>query len=126
MTGAVIDLDAPAQEETPEASEKIRDNGNGTKTLTLDYPVTLKTKVQGGPVKEERITELTFRRMTGGDVRALANIRQNEGEAMALIFKRLCGITDIVFDQIDAADLAEGGKIVEDFFPKSLRAGAAF
>lgn len=117
----VIDLDAPAAQ-AAQAVGKITTHADGSKTLVLDYPVTLTTKVQGALPQEDKITQLTFRRMNGADLRAIGNLK-NEGDMIALIFQRLCNITPPVFDRLDAVDIAAATEVLADFFPKSLRPG---
>lgn len=98
------------------------DNQDGTKTLQLNHPVTVKFKGQNGDEREEKITSLTFRRCTGGDMRAIAQVK-NEIEMSAVLFTRLCNIRMDVYDRLDAEDITRGAEIMEGFLPKSPKTG---
>lgn len=110
MSGVVVDETVP----------KVSKNGDGTVTLTLAHPVSLLLR-KGNEEKTETVSTLKFRRVTGGDIRALGNIKK-EGDMIADLFCRLTGIAPVVFDRLDAEDIAEGAEIIEDFLPQSLRA----
>jgi hypothetical protein len=92
---------------------------NGVYTLDLKYPKTVKFR-SGNQEREETFSQLTVRRMTGGDIRAIANLK-NEGDQMREIICRLAGISAPVFDALDAEDIAEVGTLIESFLPASLR-----
>ena len=122
MTGGdvilVEDAEVPVNEASP---ERITVNADGTKTLQLLYPKTVKFR-KGGQETEKTFDALTFRRPTGGDMRAVANL-QKEGDQLTLMFTRLANIPEALFDVLDAADIEAATEVMEDFLPKRLKAG---
>ena len=112
-------VDAPASE----SQANIIENDDGSKTLTLQYPVQVKFRRNGKEV-EESIEHLKFRRMNGGDMRAVAGIK-DEGEMIAKLVCRLTNITGSVFDALDYADIMSAAEVVNGFFPDGLKTGVA-
>lgn len=106
-----------------EQQKNLIENDDGSKTLTLEYPVTVKLRRNGKEV-EEVYHELRFRRMNGGDLRVVAGIK-DEGQMIARVFTRLTGIPDSVFDALDTTDILAATEIINDFFPDGLKTGVS-
>ena len=104
--------------------KRLVENGDGTWTLSLTYPITRTLRDSNGVETQQGINELTFRRIKGGDIRALANVTK-QGDQFATLFVRLTGITMPDFDKLDAVDLLEVGDLFDDFLPEHLKTGAA-
>lgn len=102
--------------------KRLIDNGDGTWTLPLAYPIDRTLRDSSGQERVETVESLTFRRVKGGDIRALANITK-QGDQFATLFVRLANITMPDFDKLDAADLMEVESLVEDFLPEHLKTG---
>jgi hypothetical protein len=79
----------------------------------LKYPVEIKT-VHGTVI--ESMSSLTFRRLKGVDLTAIANAAaRGHGEALKCIVCLATSITPMVYDQLDATDLTEVGEIAAGF-----------
>lgn len=61
-------------------------NPDGSVTLTLDFPVTLKLRQvgSGAPVREEPFTQLVLRRLNGADVRKMIGSKNSDNTGLAL------------------------------------------
>ncbi len=91
---------------------------DGSVTLPLRYPVTLKYRDGGsGDVREEHYESFRFRRLTGADLRAIAGADAADRQAVAIgraadvrpaLMQRL-------FDRMDAADAIACGQVVAYF-----------
>mgnify|MGYP001433004952 CR=1 FL=1 len=92
-----------------------------TRTLVLKYPYK-KTFRQGNEEREEIVSELKFRRLSAGDLRAIGGIKSEIEQGLKLL-ARSCGLTDSEFDKIDVEDMEAAGKLIEDFLPASLKTG---
>lgn len=108
---------------TDAKSKRLIENPDGTYTLPLLYPIKSTVRGSDGQEREEEKTELTFRRLKGGDIRALGNVSK-QGDQFATVIVRLAGITMHEFDKLDAKDLMEVEGLVEDFLPEHLKTGA--
>ena len=99
-------------------------NGDGSVTLPLKYPRTLKTK-KNGTVREKRFDELVFHRLTGADQRAIAAASEEMQNVIA--FARATRLNQAVmnalWDRMDAADLAAGGQVINNFFASGRTTG---
>jgi len=83
-------------------------------TCRLIVPVDLKNKA--GEVVE-RLTELTFKRLKGADMRRVLNAKdKGTGEMMAALVCASAGIPPSTFDQLDGADVIKAGDVASDFF----------
>lgn len=93
-------------------------NPNGTVTLKLAAPVSLKTRNSAGVVTETVYDSFTLRRFNGADQRA---IRQLTGDAMTIeMFARAANVRNPVmnalYDRMDAYDIGRIGEVIEYFF----------
>lgn len=85
---------------------------------TLKYPVELKSR-EGSVV--ETVTELTFKRLNGGDARKALNAKdKGMGEMVMVLVCASAGIPPSTFDKLDAEDVFKAQDIASDFFGLSL------
>lgn len=87
------------------------------KTYPLKYPVTV-TLTQGGQSREETISQLSFRRLTVADLKAVASFT-NDTERGLQLLRRSTELSETAFDKIDLEDLGNAQEFIGDFFPKS-------
>lgn len=87
---------------------------NPAATLELQYPI------KWGKKDPELIETLEFRRMKARDLR---NLPDGDGERTIVLVARLTGHPPSAIDELDGADLAAAGKIIEGFLPKSPETG---
>jgi hypothetical protein len=92
---------------------RVTDNDDGSKTLKLNWPVTVRYRQSGGGERTEEIAELVIRRPKGRDMRALGGMAAAQAGTQMLC--RLAGISQAAFDALDGADIAAAMKIVADF-----------
>lgn len=119
----IIEADAAAEVSVPasgDANSRIVDQPNGTKTLFLVHPIPQRFRSPNGTERDEMIKELNFRRVTLGDLTAMANIK-SEGDRLMAIFVRLTGQAQRVLEKMDAEDVAAAEGIVDGFLPSSLK-----
>lgn len=117
----VIDEDAGDGEGLPPSAIP---NGDGSVTLPLLYPRSLRTRKNG--VEAERVfTELTFHRLTGADQRAIA--ATSDEMTVVTTFARSTRLPQLVmvalFDVMDMADIDNGGRIISAFLPSGRKTG---
>ena len=99
-------------------------NEDGTVTLTLKHPRTLKVR-SGGQVRDKDYGTLTFHRMTGADMRAVSAASKDSSVIVA--FARSTRIQQVVmnalFDIMDGADIQAAGEVIEYFFGNGRKTG---
>jgi len=84
-----------------------------TERLELEYPIEYKGAL---------IKELTLRRPKGNDMRWLPKGGADVSlEQMYPFFALLAGVEEAVFDEMDAADIAAYGEIVNGFMSKPAK-----
>lgn len=96
---------------------------DGRVRLPLLHPVTLRIK-RGDQVREERFEAITFRRLTGADMRAISAAGkdgsivtlQRSSDIAALKFDRL-------FDRMDGADVFAATQVVGFFLKPGPKTG---
>lgn len=72
----------------------------------------------------ETITCLTLRRLTGRDMRAIANAQaKGAGEGLAAMVCASAGIAPSTFDLLDAEDITQVGEVVAGFIGGALQTG---
>lgn len=82
-------------------------------TLVLRHPVELK---QADGTVLERITELTLRRLRGGDVRRLMNAKdKGTGDFTQALVCAAAGIPPSTFDQLDGEDVVAAAEAAGGF-----------
>jgi hypothetical protein len=115
MSDTIIDLDATLVADIKDC---------GAETLILKYPITVKYR-KNNIEREEHITQISFRRCNGGDLKALAQGKTEMDQAI-ILFTRLASIMEAVYDQLDAEDITKGMEIIERFLPQSPKTGTVF
>ncbi|KAA6204502.1 MAG: hypothetical protein DU429_07555 [Candidatus Tokpelaia sp.] len=112
--GAAVVDEAAGDEALP--ARAIR-NANGTITLPLRFPVSVKVKKANGTIAEEKYDRLTFHYLTGADVRAIMTAPKDM--ANITTFSRATKINqavmNVLFDQLHVADINDGVKIMAFF-----------
>lgn len=73
--------------------------------------------------RTETIDRLTFRRVTGADMRALGRFGNDQIAAGIALFCRLSGIPDAVYDKLDGEDVTAAAEIVAGFTGPRRRTG---
>lgn len=87
----------------------------------LKHPLTTRFRGPEGD-REETVTELTLRRLRGGDLRAGATIANDELKGLFYIGK-IAGLETHQVDGLDAADIAELGGILDGFLSDGPKTG---
>ncbi len=121
-------LDADVVDEDINPLDKLPDiavrNANGTVTLPLLYPVTIRSQ-KDGKIREKEYAELTFHRLTGKDQRAIATA-SDETQGM-VSFSQSTKINQAVmnalWDKMDLGDIANGGKVLNHFLNSGQKTG---
>lgn len=118
--------DEGADDIPSEDDHDIVTNKDGTRTITLKYPVTLKLRATDKTVTKKSYDSITFRRCSGSDMKVLGKL-DNDFEIMFALLERLSvGVPNAVFDKMDAIDLEGCQLTVEPFLPKSPKTGNKF
>lgn len=97
---------------------------DGTVLLRLAHPVRLKFK-RGGVVREEAFEELTFHRLTGADMRVIAQAEKGlmDVTAIARSTRMDQGKMNALYDRMDAADAVSCGRVVAHFLGAGTKTG---
>ena len=118
----VVRADAAPADDLPKAARR---NADGSVTLALLHPRTLRTQRGGETVREESYAELVFHRMTGADLRAMASAGKDS--ALTVGFQKSTrlahAIAAALFDKLDAEDAGNALAIVGFFFGNGGRSG---
>lgn len=117
----VIDEDGSVLDKLP---KRAIENADGTVTLPLLYPRKLQTK-KDGKIREREFKELTFHRLTGADQRAIsaASEEMMSVVAFAQSTKLNQAVMNALFDRMDAADIADGGRVLNHFLTSGQKTG---
>lgn len=118
----IIVLDeVQAQSSEHIAGEKgsVIDNADGSKTYYLKYPLKYQEK-KGEPIIT--LDRINIRRPNAGDMK-MAEKEMNDMTRAEMLFNRLTGLKDGLFDQFDLADMAKFTEITEDFLPTPPKNG---
>ncbi|RFC63603.1 hypothetical protein DYI37_11395 [Fulvimarina endophytica] len=117
----VIDEDADL-DPSDRLPKRAVQNSDGSVTLPLRFPRTLKTK-KGGRVRERQFTDLVFHRLTGADQRAIAaaSAESQDVTAFARSTRLNQAVMNALFDKMDIADVADGGRVLNNFFASGTR-----
>ncbi|MGN6777570.1 hypothetical protein [Rhizobium sp.] len=117
----VVDENANPLDTLPE--DALR-NSDGTVTLPLHFPVTVRTK-KDGKIKEKVYQDLVFHRLVGADQRAIAAV--SEEHTTVVTFSRSTrinqAIMNAIFDKMDLADVARAGRVLNHFLTSGPRTG---
>lgn len=117
----IVDEDAGDTDKLPDHAIV---NDNGSVTLPLFKPVTITTK-KDGKIREREFSSLTFQRLTGADMQAIA-IAPKEKET-AVVFARstktMQALMDAIFAKLDMADIVDGGRVINHFLTSGRKTG---
>ena len=105
--------------------KRAKRNPDGSITLPLLYPRTLKVVRSGETIREERFDDVVMHRLTGADLMAIAS---SSGEAgLATAFARSTRLNPAIatrlFAKLDGADAADAGAIIGFFCGVGGRTG---
>lgn len=91
-------------------------NADGSVTLTLDYPKPLKFRLVGSDTvtREEPVTELRLRRLTGADVRKMIAAKNSVTAALAFSSGLGLGKLALLQEVMDAMDDAAANIVVSE------------
>jgi len=110
----VIDEDLDPLDQLPKTAVR---NQDGSVTLHLSFPVTLKTK-KNGNIRERVFKELTFNRLNGAAFRAVNAVAEEHQNVVALA--KATGtnqaVMNALFDKMIDIDIANSGKVLNHFF----------
>ncbi len=111
-------------EVTDKLPERASVNGDGSVTLPLRYPVTITTR-KDGKVRERQFEELTFHRLRGADLQAIAAVSKEHDTVVtfARSTRTMQAVMNAVFDKMDAADIVDGGKVINHFLTSGQKTG---
>ena len=102
----------------PALPERARRNADGSVTLPLLYPVTLRIRSSTGGERSETYRELTFHRLNGGAIRAIQSA--SPATAGVVLLAKSAGVRDavmnVLYDRMDGADITDAVAVVEGFF----------
>lgn len=117
----IIDEDGDETDKLP--ARAIR-NDDGSVTLPLIEPVTITTR-KDGKVRERTFESLTFFRLKGADIQAIAAASKENDTVVtfARSTRTMQAVMNAVFDKMDAADIVDGGKVINHFLTSGRRTG---
>lgn len=116
------------EEETVYADQSdhnIVDNPDGTRTLYLQYPITLKLKKRdaNATIENKEFKSLTFRRCSATDLKVVGSI-EDEYEILFTLLERLVvGVPKPIIGRIDAIDLEGCQLTIEPFLSSAPKTG---
>jgi hypothetical protein len=107
-------------DDADQLDEYLTRHDDGTATLRLEYPVTLRYKAQGGQERTELLDELTYRRATGREVRAIGPTVQSAPlQAGLTLTALLTGKPDAIIDKLDGTDAMRAAGVAIGFLSGS-------
>lgn len=117
----IVDEDLDPLDRLPK--EAVR-NLDGSVTLPLSFPVTLKTRKKG-QIKEREFKELKFNRMNGAALRAVGAAPDQHQTTVALA--QSTGINQAVmnalYDKMMDYDIGNSGRVINHFLASGPKAG---
>lgn len=117
----VIDDGFDAEDRLPPHAKR---NDDGSVTLPLLYPRPLTIK-KDGKVREQLYDRLIMHRLTGADQRAIASTSDDTMPVVA--FARSTRISqavmNVLYDKMDAADIAAAGQVLNHFLASGRTTG---
>ncbi len=115
----VIDEDGDPRDKLP---AHAIENADGSITLPLFQKVEIATR-KDGKVRTQEHEDLTFHRLNGADMRAISSTSEDMQSVMT--FARSTRIPVMVmtaiFDKLDMADIADGGRILNHFLTRGRK-----
>lgn len=117
----IIDEDLDPLDRMP---KKAVQNDDGSVTLPLEFPQTLKTK-KNGVVRERVFNELTFHRLNGAGYNAIQAAAEEKQTVVALAQSTRMNqaVMSALFDKMIDIDIANAGKVLNNFFASGRRTG---
>lgn len=111
----VVDEDADLGEALPKRAVA---NPDGTITLPLRHPVTLRVRSSQGGERTEEYKALTFNRLVGADLRAITSAAPASQPVVLLARSARIreAVMNVLFDKMDGADIADATGVVTHFF----------
>jgi hypothetical protein len=118
----IIDENA---DDLPVLPKEAKLNDDGSVTLTLLYPRTLKFRSTTGKLREEQHNELVFRRLSGADMNAISatSTASSPIVAFAQSTRMKPAIMKGLYSIMDASDIQNGAAIIEYFFGNGRKTG---
>lgn len=118
----IIDEDLHPHDRLP---DNARMNADGSVTLALNFPVTLKTR-KNGKVKEREFRELTFHRLTGKDQKEIAEADERNlyPVSFACSTRTNKAVMNALYDRMVDIDIGNSGKVLNHFFASGRRTGS--
>lgn len=99
-------------------------NDDGSVTLPLIEPVTI-THRKDGKEKSVVYSSLTFHRLKGADIQAIAAASKEKDTVVTFARSTRMPqfVMNVLFDELDAADIVDGGKVINHFLTSGRRTG---
>ena len=109
----VIDEDLDPLDKLPKSAVV---NDDGSVTITLQKPVTLKLK-KSGKIREKAYKHLTLHRMTGADIRAINAVTEEHRVVVSMARSTRIGqaIMNGLFDRMIDYDIMQAGQVLNHF-----------
>ncbi|WP_306050093.1 hypothetical protein [Oceaniradius stylonematis] len=109
----VIDEDLDPRDQLPKGAVV---NEDGSVTITLSRPVTLKTR-KAGKVREKHFETLTLHRMTGADIRAINGVADEHRvvTGLARSTRTNQAVMNGLFDRMIDFDIMQAGQVLNHF-----------
>ncbi|MDD9910183.1 MAG: hypothetical protein OXR62_10875 [Ahrensia sp.] len=118
----IVDEDADVSPGDELPARAVR-NSDGSVTLPLLYPITLKTK-KNGKVKERHFKEFRLRRLNGADRRAIAEAGDNISVvALSRMATLHMAVAQRLDELMDLADTNAVGQVLANFSTTGLKTG---
>lgn len=115
----IIDEDGDPRDRLPDHAVQ---NADGSVTLPLASPVSVTTR-KDGKIRERNYADLTFHRLNGADMRAVSATSEEMQSVMTFARSTRIPVTvmSAIYDQMDMADIADGGRILNHFFTRGRK-----
>lgn len=120
-TAEIVDEDIDPLAALPKSAKK---NDDGSISLPLEYPVTILSR-KDGKVRDRKFEELTFHRLNGANQRAIASATDDMMSVVAFAQSTRINqaIMNALFDKMDAADISNGGRVLNHFLSSGRKTG---
>jgi hypothetical protein len=111
-------------DETDKLPARAVMNDDGSVTLPLLDPVTITTR-KDGKVRDRVFDSLTFHRLKGADIQAIAAASKENDTVVtfARSTRTMQAVMNAVYEKLDAADIMDGGKVINHFLTSGRRTG---
>jgi hypothetical protein len=117
-------IDEDGGDEMDKLPKRAKVNDDGSVTLPLLEAVTITTK-KDGKVRDRVYETLTFHRLKGADIQAIANAGKEKDTVVTFgrSTRIMQAMMNAIFDKLDAADIVDGGKIINHFLNSGRKTG---